>query len=186
MAHQKDYMLSGLERELELYMGEEYETPQTGKTHSIAVINTVEKKVSVKFIINEVNKSGKIITSPFTYTTTSGLITKTTKTHNVPEAIQEIVSLKKKGDTIITGIVPALLQYNEEYDPAKAQSEENKQFKVVRNNVAMRFEIDESKKVLKASAYIIKWNTYEYKVQEPVATQIQESKTFIGGLQLET
>ncbi len=123
MAHQKEYMLSGLERELELYLGGESESPQTEKTHSIAVINTVGQKVNVTFKINEVTKTGKIITSSFTYTTTSGLITKTTKTHNVPTATQEIISLKKKGNTIITGVAPALLEYNEDYDSTKARSD---------------------------------------------------------------
>lgn len=88
MAHQKEYMLSGLERELELYIGEEYETGK--KTHTIKAVNTVDANVDVKFIIDESLKTGDIITSGHRYVDKKKII------HDVPEIKQAVEQLRKR------------------------------------------------------------------------------------------
>ncbi|MDR4497121.1 MAG: hypothetical protein MRK02_04235 [Candidatus Scalindua sp.] len=62
MAHQKEYMLSGLERELELYMGEEFESG----TKTLPVKNTEGDDVNISLQIDESTKTGSITVSAYT------------------------------------------------------------------------------------------------------------------------
>ncbi|BBO18827.1 conserved hypothetical protein [Candidatus Brocadia pituitae] len=170
MAQQKEYMLSGLERELELYMGEEYETGI--KTHTIKAVNTVNANVDVTFNIDESRKTGEIITSGHTYVDKKKII------HNVPEIKQEVERLKKRGNTTILAFAKERFEYNEETKTKSVAGTAGK-------NVDMKFEIDESKSILRASVWFVaKWVSNEYRLQAPVDQQIQDLKTFIDGLQL--
>jgi hypothetical protein len=185
MAHQERYAVSGLQRELDLYRGEEYETPPasavacslTGspKTCSINVINTVGARVTVTFVIDDSQKTGKIITSPHSYM-------KNNVTYNVPQVTQDIVGLKKPGNTIITGTAPKLLEYDE--GTGKLVNKKRPVIGGELSDVPMKFEIDVAGKLLKASAYVGKWWTNEYQVQDPKDDQIQKLNTFIAGLPL--
>ncbi|BBO18826.1 conserved hypothetical protein [Candidatus Brocadia pituitae] len=183
MAYQKEYMLSGLERELELYRGAEYEAPRdsNGKTHTIAVIDTAGKPMSFTFSVDQ-NKKGYVSTSDHTYKKSAGL---TTKTFKVPGLTQLIVALNKKGNTAFL-VLMDFRQFNEDYDASKPATVNNMSFNVVKQNALTQFEILESKTSFKVSVFIDgKWMTTEYPIQEPVARQIEEFKVFISGLQLE-
>ncbi len=60
MAHQKEYMLSGLERELELYMGEEYEDGGAGATKDYKWKDSKSIERVTKLVINP-DRTGKIV-----------------------------------------------------------------------------------------------------------------------------
>ncbi|MCC7212596.1 MAG: hypothetical protein IT451_12255 [Candidatus Brocadia sp.] len=90
MAHQKEYMLSGLERELELYMGEEYESG----TKTLPVKNTEGDDVTISLQIDESTKTGSI-TVP-AYTKKDGT--------QVPASTIKFGDLKKIDDKTILGM----------------------------------------------------------------------------------
>ncbi|MDR4497118.1 MAG: hypothetical protein MRK02_04220 [Candidatus Scalindua sp.] len=183
MARQNEFMFSGLERELELYMGEEHEAPResNGKQLIISVVDTAGSPMSFTFSIDQ-NKHGYVHTSEHTYTKRTGLAT---KTYRVPGVTQLIVALNKKGYTAFI-VLRDLLQFNENYNASKSETPDNVRFNVVKQNALTQFEILESKSVLKVSVFVNgKWESTEYPLQEPVAKQIQDLKAFIGGLQLD-
>ncbi len=183
MAHQNEYMFSGLEREIELYMGEEHEAPKdsNGKSHTISVIDTAGAPMSFTFSVDQ-NKQGYVYTSEHTYKKRTGL---TTKTFRVPGVTQPIVALNKKGNTAFI-VSRDFLQFNEDYDASKPETVNNMRFNVVKQNALTQFEILESKSVLKLSVSVNgKWVSTEYPIQEPVAQKIEEFKKFISGLQID-
>ena len=90
MAQQNEYMLSGLERELELYMGEEYESG----TKTLPVKNTEGDNVNISLQIDESTKTGSITVSA--YTTKDGT--------QVPVSTIKFRDVKKVADKTVLGM----------------------------------------------------------------------------------
>jgi cell wall-associated NlpC family hydrolase len=61
MAHQKEYMLSGLERELELYLGEEYEDGGAGSAKDYRWKDSKGNERVTRLEINPNDRTGKIL-----------------------------------------------------------------------------------------------------------------------------
>ncbi|MDQ1271421.1 MAG: hypothetical protein QG591_51 [Planctomycetota bacterium] len=180
MARQNEFMFSGLERELKLYMGEEYEAP---RGFTIRVLDTTGTPMFFQFgAYNQYTKGVLLSISEHTYKKKTGLIT---KTYPVPGVTQTYNVLWKKGDTTVLGHMD-YLQFNENYDASKPESSINLRFNVIKQNALTQFEILESKSAFKISVFVNgKWMSTEYPIQEPVVQKIEEFKAFISGLQLE-
>jgi Permuted papain-like amidase enzyme, YaeF/YiiX, C92 family len=172
MAHQREY-LTGLDRELELFMGGEYETP---KGVSISVLDPAGSPMFFQFggFLSDQDKRTTIHISEHTYKKGTGA---TAKTYRVPGVTQIFAGLSKRGDTSILGLMD-FLQFNENYDPSRPESNTNPRFNVVRQNATTQFEIVESRKVFTMYVSPV-GGLREYPLGEPVENQIRAFREFV-------